>query len=848
VTVSGNSTFDVDVHLNVGTDFTINAARVLTFAGSNDLELSGTIDGAGFLTKNGMGQLLLSGTNDFNGTLAINEGTLQVQNGNAIKDTTGVQIANDATARFELLDNETIGSLFGGGDMGGVVFLGANTLTVAESGSVLYAGTIDGTGSLVHSGAGDILLTGANTYSGGTTIMTAGGTITLGHDMALGTGALTIDANGNLDTFGGDRTIANAITLNADLGLTGDDALTLTGITTLTGMRTLTATNTVGVDFAGVIQGAGGITKDGSGVLTLSAANTYTGDTNVDGGVLNLTGSVVGDVIVNDTGVFRGTGTVGGNLTNNMGGRIQPGSDGVIGTLNVTGDYVQNAGGTLAVDVDGGTGTSDLLDVTGDTTLNAGSTIEAVIASNSFISDGQSFTVIRSLGANGIMDLGVDVMTTSATMTFVLQRAAAFEQGDAEYILEAFRAPTAYESAGLTNNNQSVGRSLDTLVPVANSDTGGLAADLLGRLDPLNLTEINVAMAQLSPQATNAAATVTFDTVDAFTSTQASYLSAKRIGADAVATRAAMNAGMLASAVDSDALVAAAIAAQDTAYRASIESDNPLGMYVRTLGVWTDQDTEPARTGFDADTYGVQAGVDYTFSKDFILGAVFGYTTSDVSLDLSMGNLDLDTWRVGPYFTHVNDDGWYLDGSVTVGFTSNDQERNLSQIGLRAISDYDSNDITAYVGGGIELELDNSWIFIPTLAIQYSYFDIDGYTETGALGANLVVPDRDTDSLRSRLGAAINYRPDAGTSPYFLDFFLGWEHEYMENDDIASTFVAGGSPFVVDTGNRDDDSFFLGGGFTRILKDNMTAFVRYEGLFSDTSDTHALSGGLSIRF
>ncbi|MCP3901994.1 MAG: autotransporter domain-containing protein [Planctomycetes bacterium] len=847
LTVSGSSFLDTSLALNVGTAISIDPGRILTVAGSNDLELSGNIDGLGFLTKDGAATLLLSGTNDFNGTLAIAGGTVQLQNGDAIKDTTNVQLANTAAVRLELLNDETIGALFGGGDMGGVVDLGANTLTVNEVGDSQYSGKITGAGSLIHSGTGRIVLSGENDHTGGTSITGAGGTIAFGNDMALGMGSLTIDANGNLQPFGGDRTIGNDITINADLGLGGVNVLTFTGTTTLTVVSTMDVTNTAGVDFANVIQGAGGLTKTGAGTLTLSAANTYAGDTNIDGGALMLTGSVAGDLNVNDTGMLRGTGTVGGLLTNAMGGRIQPGDNGVIGTLNVTGNYVQQAGSTLTVDVDGGSGTSDLLNVTGNATLAAGSTIEAVIASTSFISDGQTFSVLRAAGANGVMDMGADVTTTSATMTFILQRALAFQQGDLEYILQAFRAPTAYESAAITNNNQAVGRSLDTLTPIANADPSGLAADLLGRLDPLNSAEVNVAMKQLSPAATNAAATAGFEAVDAFTNTQASYLASKRVGADAVATRVAMEAGMLASAVDSPTLLAAAIAAQDTAYQASIESENPLGMYVRALGVWTDQDTEFARTGFDADTYGVQAGVDYTFSKEFIVGAVFGYTTTDVSLDAGLGDIDIDTYRIGPYFTWVND-GWYLDGSLTAGFSSNDQQRNISQIGLSAIGDYDGNDVTVYVGGGIELELDNSWILTPTLSMQYSYFDYDGYVETGAAGANLIVPDRDTDSLRSRLGVTLSYRPDAGTSPYFLDFNFGWEHEYMENDDIASTFSAGGSPFAVDTGNRDDDSIFIGGGFTRIIRDNMTAFLRYEGLFGDTSEVHALSGGISVRF
>lgn len=104
--------------------------------------------------------------------------------------------------------------------------------------------------------------------------------------------------------------------------------------------------NNRSLEFAGVIQEGGGrlpggtLTKIGTGTLGLQGANTYPGMTTVNGGVLNVDGSLAGSVTVNG-GLLGGSGTVGA-VTVNSGGEISPGED--MGILNVHGNFVMAAG------------------------------------------------------------------------------------------------------------------------------------------------------------------------------------------------------------------------------------------------------------------------------------------------------------------------------------------------------------------------------------------------------------------------------------------------------------------------------------------------------------------------
>src|SRR6185369_15700497 len=69
--------------------------------------------------------------------------------------------------------------------------------------------------------------------------------------------------------------------------------------------------NNASTTFSGTISGSGGLTKNGTGALTLSGANTYTGLTTVNTGTLIVNGSIAGAVTVNSGGQLDGTGRIG---------------------------------------------------------------------------------------------------------------------------------------------------------------------------------------------------------------------------------------------------------------------------------------------------------------------------------------------------------------------------------------------------------------------------------------------------------------------------------------------------------------------------------------------------------
>ncbi|WP_426702014.1 autotransporter-associated beta strand repeat-containing protein [Rhodanobacter sp. Col0626] len=292
--------------------------------------INNVLAGTDGLTKSDLGTLVLTASNTYSDGTTITGGTLSVARdanlGAASGDLTldGGTLQVTGTAFNGTSRDIMLGSQGGGFDIADT----GNTFTVTQA--------LDGTGALVKRGTGTLLLTGANSYAGGT----------------------TIDAG----TLRGDSTSLQGNIID-NAALTFDQ-------------------HADGI-FAGSLSGNGTLTKTGAGLLVFNGNNTFSGNTTVQAGTLEVgdantvTAFLGGDVQVAAGGTLRGHGTIGGNLVND--GTLWPG--GSIGTLTVHGNYTQNAHGVFNIDALPSGQTSQLV-VGGKATILGGSTVVLAQAGN----------------------------------------------------------------------------------------------------------------------------------------------------------------------------------------------------------------------------------------------------------------------------------------------------------------------------------------------------------------------------------------------------------------------------------------------------------------------------------
>jgi outer membrane autotransporter protein len=271
------------------------------------------------------------------------------------------------------------------------------------------------------------------------------------------------------------------------------------------------------------------------------------------------------------------------------------------------------------------------------------------------------------------------------------------------------------------------------------------------------------------------------------------------------------------------------------------------GSYIKLQSVWGDQDPGFNMAGYNSTSLGAQFGFDYRFAQNVTAGLAAGYVNTRLDVANNGGEMQEHSIRMGPYASY-SQSNWYIDGSLTAGYHFYTNDRNISALGLVAESNFNGWDLTGYLGAGYHHDLGGHWLLTPNAALQYSYFSIDGFTESGAPSANLTVDARTSDSLKSRLGATISYVGLDWGAKIFPSAYLGWEHEYLEDSDFSAAFVGIGGPFLIDTGTRDSDALYLGLQMAVMFERNVTGFFRFEDARGSTSDVRGVSLGLTINF
>lgn len=276
-----------------------------------------------------------------------------------------------------------------------------------------------------------------------------------------------------------------------------------------------------------------------------------------------------------------------------------------------------------------------------------------------------------------------------------------------------------------------------------------------------------------------------------------------------------------------------------------------LGVFLNGVGSFGDADGSAEEVGYDFHGGGLTAGLDYRITDQFVAGAAFGWLTRDSDFDTG-GGMEQDEYSGSLYASFL---GEHLtaDAIVTYSGIPYDVDRLVAFPSGPALarSDPDAYEVAVSGGAGYEFQA-GGLAFGPQLQLNYVYWKLESFTESGGAGLALSYSSQDVDSLQTILGGDASYPISTGIGVVTPQVRAGWVHEFeADRRRITASFVNdnNGGRFFVRTSQPDRDWAVLAGSVAAALAGGWSAFVDYETVLGLSDfEEHTFTAGARLEF
>lgn len=258
---------------------------------------------------------------------------------------------------------------------------------------------------------------------------------------------------------------------------------------------------------------------------------------------------------------------------------------------------------------------------------------------------------------------------------------------------------------------------------------------------------------------------------------------------------------------------------------ASADDNSGTSFYIRGAYSQGHQNSDSVASGYDSDRYTIAAGFDKEINRDFLLGAVFGYTNSDASFNDAGGNSKGDTYSLSGYTSYQFKPNWYFEGILGLGTTDFKTNRETGF----GVATSNTNADQWHVSLGVVTELGNQNLSIqPHARLRYTDIRVGGYSESGSPAA-LQVQGQHVSSTVSELGGTLTKYFDTGWSAFLR---ASWEHEFDNSGRTVSAAFTADPTTVFDTvsSSQSRDYGIIGIGATKDIGHDRSISVRFDSL------------------
>lgn len=861
--VSGALTFGGGTLKVTGTGFT-TTGRSITLGedgGSFDIADAGntftlgqSLTGPGGLTKLGAGILNLSGVNGYTGGTKVSEGAITTAATGALGSGPVVIAANSgSSASIVFTDSADASSL--SFDVAGTnsrlyfyddSTAGNATIANRNGKTRFYDNSTAGNASLINEDANSGFDFSATSGPAGDHKVSAG-SLSGDGNFALGSNELTVGGNGLSTTVSGAiKDGGNEGGTGASLVKTGTGTLTLTGDNSYTGGTTVTA---------GTLQiGDGGASGSIAGDVRIASAGTFAFNRSDD---FAFTGALSGDGHFTKAGAgilaFDGNGSNFAGMTELAAGTLIVGSDVAHADAVLGGSVDVGSGGTLGGHGTIGSGAGSVVTIGSGATIAPGNSIGTLTVNGNYVQVAGS-TYLAEITPGGLSDriAVTGTATISGGTVFAAKAPGGYGPGTRYTILSADggvsgtyaildqNAPFVDLALAYNANNifLDVVRNDVTFPTVGQTPNQKATAAGLESLGEDSLLYNVIAGAP-----DEATARAEFDALsgEIHASIKSALIDDSHFVRDAVNTRVlsafgdATGAGMPVVGYGPDGVQAT-----------SADSIGLVG-WGYAFGSWGSFDGDGNAASMDSATGGFLTGIDGEIAQNVRLGLLAGYsrTTFDIHDRASSGNSD--NYHLGLYGSGKWDALRFTGG---IAYTWHDIETSRS-VAIPGFTDSLDGDYTAgtfQIFGEAGYRIDGSHVsFEPFANLTYVRLHTDSFMEHGGAAA-FHVEGETTDTTFTTLGVHLSSTFELGGMPAHANGTLGWRHAFGDTTPESIHAFAGGDAFTIAGVPISKDAALIEAGLDMDITSSATLGLAYQGQFGNGTTQNGFKANLSVKF
>ncbi len=265
---------------------------------------------------------------------------------------------------------------------------------------------------------------------------------------------------------------------------------------------------------------------------------------------------------------------------------------------------------------------------------------------------------------------------------------------------------------------------------------------------------------------------------------------------------------------------------------------SPWGFFVNGSISMGERDATGQELGFDFDTYGLTAGVDYRFSPTKVAGVALGYANFDSEIE-GEAEMKSTSFTLTGYGSIYIKDNLYIDGRISYGNPDFEQKRRINfavdeiVIDRVATGKTNSNQYSVAMSAGYHFNK-NSWNITPNASVQYVRTSIDAFQESGAGGFNFAFGEQEVKSMVWSVGTSVSKAISLKNGIISPQFDINFSRE-TENDGglLEARFIEAPDDEIFWIGTDEPDRTFgsAGIGLVFIGANGKQAYINYRSIF-----------------